>query len=389
MWGWLGDQVDNFNTKIFPVFTKSHPNISVEYRAFPADGYETQLTTGLAGSNGPDVVTLQAYGILQKHIDAGRLLELDDSVVPGLSKFGTTLLDGARSTKNGNVYGVPFAVQTAGIFYNKKIFADNGITVPTTWDEFTAAADKLKANGVIPLAWNFKDTWETPLYHEIFGAAVYGGDDFTKKFLAGQAKMTDPSYVSSMAVIDSLKPYLPESFSSLSYSDATTLFSSGRAAMVPDGVWNVTSFREVNSELDLGFFPAPPGPDAALDHPVVTSYVDGSFGVNVASTHRDASVELIRWMATPEFGGLFSKVLGQISAVPGVEPSDPVVKQTLDASKQYPHTYLCYAFLNGGTPPCDQLVSQGIQQMLLGKSTPAQVAASVQRGLDQWFKPKN
>lgn len=387
VWGWLGGSADDINSKILSVFTNEHPNISVEYRAFPADSYETVLSTGLAGADGPDVAQLQAYGILQKHIDAGRLLEVNDQNVPGLSQFGTIVLDGARSTANGKVYGVPFAIQTADIFYNKKIFADNGLQEPKTWADFVKICDALKAKGIIPLGWNFKDTWETPLYQEIFGAAVYGSTDFQDKFLSGQAKLTDAPYVAGLKVLEDLVPYLPKDFTALNYADATTLFASGKAAMLPDGIWNVVQFRQANPDLDIGMFPAPPAAGGALDHAVTTTYVDGSFGVNVAGRHPDASLELLNWMSTKEFGNLFSSVLGQLSAVPGTEPADPLLKLALQFSQDAPNPYMCYAHLNGGTPACDQLMGENVQQILLGKETPEQAAANIQRGLDQWFKP--
>lgn len=61
---------------------------------------------------------------------------------------------------DGKTYGLPSGVNTNGVAYNKQAFAKAGITsVPKTLDELYAAADKLKAAGITPLATNFKDKW--------------------------------------------------------------------------------------------------------------------------------------------------------------------------------------------------------------------------------------
>lgn len=388
VWGWTAP-ADEINAKIFSVYEKSHPGVTVEYRTYLADTYEQTLALGLAGSKGPDVVQLQAYGILQKHVEAGTLLPLDDSNVPTLSSFGKLVLDGARGAKDGKVYGVPFAIQTAHIFYNKAIFEKFGLSVPTTWDQFITICQKLKDAKVTPLAWNFKDTWETPLYQEIFGASIYGAGGFQDRFMAGGTKLTDPAYVASINVLNDLKPYLPSGFSALGYSDATTLFASGKAAMIPDGIWNVTAFKKTSPDMKIGLFPAPPGPNAAMDKPVTTTYVDGSFGVSKKSLNRAQALKLVNWMTTKEFGQLYSDVLGQLSAVPGVVAKDPLLQEAQKLADDSPSPYLCYSKLNNGSPACDQLMSENIQKMLLGSMTATQVAQNVQRGLDQWFKPTN
>src|SRR5699024_5900222 len=112
---------------------------------------DTILKTGLNDDNGPDVAQLRSYGLLQPLAEAGSLVPLEE-VVPDLATFPKDVLDGARGEKDGKVYGVPFAIQTMNVMYNKDLFAKNGISVPTTWGEMTAAFDKLKKAGVIPMA---------------------------------------------------------------------------------------------------------------------------------------------------------------------------------------------------------------------------------------------
>ena len=67
----------------------------------------------------------------------------------------------------GQFVVLPFDYNIEGIWYNKKIFAANGITAPATWPELVSDAAKLKAAGVLPLSASGQQGW--PLTRLISG----------------------------------------------------------------------------------------------------------------------------------------------------------------------------------------------------------------------------
>ncbi len=82
-------------------------------------------------------------------------------------------------TYGGKVYGLPYYADTISFLYNKKVLEAAGIAVPTTWDEVTAAAEKLKAGGMEhPIVYEFDQ--ELPNFWDAFVAQSYGrgGDLF-------------------------------------------------------------------------------------------------------------------------------------------------------------------------------------------------------------------
>lgn len=386
VWGWRQEDVAAYN-KIFQIYEDKHPGVTVEYVPYKATEYDTILKTGLTDDSGPDVAQLRSYGLLQPLVDAGSLVPLDDQVKP-LTSFPAPVLDGAKGEKDGRVYGVPFALQTLHVIYNKKLFADHDIAVPATWADMLAAFDKLAKAGVTPLASTVTDTWMLPIQHEIFGATTYGGTDYLTKMLAGTAKFTDPAWVKSLETWKGTNKYWPAQSSGVSYTDAQALFSAGRAAAFPGGIWELAVFEKANPELDMGIFNVPPAPGAAVDKTLVPGYVDGSFGVAAKSRQRDAALELVKWMATPEFGKAYSKELRQISAVPGVQPQDALLAEGLRAYQANPSPYVTYAYFSGGTPTAWDLASAAFSDYLLGRRSAADAAAHIQRGVDQWFRPK-
>ncbi|MGW4801135.1 hypothetical protein ACWEPC_52815, partial [Nonomuraea sp. NPDC004297] len=116
-------------------------------------------------------------------------------------------------------------------------------------------------------------------------------------------------------------------------------------------------------------------------------YVDGSFGVAAKSPHQSQAMDLVRWMASPEFGQSFSTELRQISAVPGVTPQDPLLAQALAAYQADPSPYVTYAYFSGGTPTAWDLASEALSTFVTGRSGAEDAAKHIQQGVDQWFKP--
>jgi raffinose/stachyose/melibiose transport system substrate-binding protein len=386
VWGWRQEDVAAYE-KIFQIYEDAHPNVTVEYVPYKADEYDTILRTGLSDENGPDVAQLRSYGLLQPLVASESLVPLD-AEIDELAEFPDEVLDGARGVADEQVYGVPFAVQTLHVIYNKAIFDEHKVAPPKTWDDMIAAFETLQSADVVPLAATVSDTWMLPIQQEIFGAASYGGYDYLESMLAGDAAFTDRPWVDSLATWIGTSEYWAPQYEGVSYTDAQALFTSGQAAMFPGGVWELAVFAQANPDLELGIFNVPPPAGAAVQEPLVPGFVDGSFGVSAQSAHQEASIDLVRWMATPEFGQAFTDELRQISAVPGVEPSDEILAQALDAYLENPSPYVTYAYFSGGEPTAWDLASEGLSDLVLGSSSAEEAANHIQQGVDQWFEPK-
>lgn len=385
VWSWRTEDTAAYE-KIFDVFEDEHPNIKVTFKPFKNTEYNTILQTGLQGEGGPDVAQLRAYGGLQALVQSGALEPLDGKV-EGLDDFDPVVLEGATGKEDGKVYGVPFAVQTMQIYYNKQIFAEHGIDVPQTWDQLVAAADRLKQAGIVPFATTGKDAWMLPIVLDTFAAARYGGPEFERAVLAGEKDFTAPEYVAAIDAVRQLQPYFPSDVNGVAYTDSQVLFTTERAAMFPGGSFELGFFQQQNPDLDLGVFSAPPPPGSPADQPLVPGWADGSFGVSAKSQNKEAAFELVSWMASEEFGQLFTDELKQISAVPGVQPSDPLLAEMAQGYATRPTPYLLLVDFRYGEPTGTDLLGAGLQKMLLGQLDPAGVAAELQKGVSQWFTP--
>ncbi len=126
-------------------FQKKYPNVKVNYVNAGTNTEEyTKLQNAIkAGSGAPDVVQIEYYAFPQ--------FALSDSLLD-LAPYGFGDLSGDYSPGtwgsvdfDGKIYGLPQDSGPMALFYNKEVFDQFGIAVPTTWDEYVAAAEKLHA----------------------------------------------------------------------------------------------------------------------------------------------------------------------------------------------------------------------------------------------------
>ncbi len=384
VWSWRTEDEDAYN-EIFDVYEAEHPGVTVEFVPFVATDYNNILATGLTGEGGPDVVQLRAYGGVQPLIEAGQLLPLDGEI-ESLANFPEDLLKGATGRADGRIYGVPFGVQAFTAFYNVDIFNELGLEEPQTWDEFINVLDTLKEAGYIPISAPAKDTWMLPLIHDAVAASRYGGPEFEKEVLAGETDFNDPDYVASIQVIKDLEPYFPEDIVGIDYASSKTLFLTEQAGIFLGGSFEVGFWRNEGPELNLGVFRVPAHKDA-LTGPLVPGWMDGSYGVNALSDSPEAAKELVEWMGTPEFGQMFTEKIKQLSAIPGMTPTDPLLQEFAELYAETPASYLHLVNFRYGDPSGSTLLADGLQAMFLGEATPESIAASIQDGISQWFTP--
>ncbi|WAC70651.1 ABC transporter substrate-binding protein [Microbacterium sp. SL75] len=126
-------------------FEAKYPKVKVNYVNAGTNTEEyTKLQNAIkAGSGAPDVVQIEYYAFPQ--------FALSDSLVD-LSSYGFADLKGDYATGpwgsvnfDGKLYGLPQDSGPMALFYNKSVFDQYGIAVPTTWDEYVAAGEKLHA----------------------------------------------------------------------------------------------------------------------------------------------------------------------------------------------------------------------------------------------------
>jgi len=162
----------------------------------------------------------------------------------------------------GGFYVLPTQLNIEGIFYNKKIFAQDGISVPQTWSQLVADAAALQAKGVQPFSASGQQGW--PITRLISGYLYRSlGPDALSAVASGTAKLTDPQYVAAAQAIASLgsKGYFGKGVESIDYNTSVNTFLTGKAAMLYMGSWVLSSVADPSQDTigasNIGFMPFP------------------------------------------------------------------------------------------------------------------------------------
>ena len=180
-----------------------------------------------------------------------------------------------KSLYGGKQLVLPTELNIEGIWFNKKLLADNGIaTPPATWEELVAAFAKLQAAGVQPISQAGKggDGWGVTRWVGNY-LLRQQGPDALRKVADGQAKLTDPQYVAAADAIASLGKagYFGKSPTSIDYATALNTFLNGKAAFIYMGSWALSDFNdEAKNKIgadNIGFlkFPAVAGGTGTAD----------------------------------------------------------------------------------------------------------------------------
>ncbi|MGO1316600.1 MAG: ABC transporter substrate-binding protein [Cellulomonadaceae bacterium] len=255
-------------------FMTKYPDVEVTFASVPNDNYPASKSSRLTANN-VDIVVVKNFVEVPAYAEgaesddarlalAGAYLDLTDQDF--MTHYNPTVLEAQAFA--GKQLSVPTGLSySTGMYYNKEIFADHGIEVPTTWAELTAAIETLDAAGVTPFGIGGQDSWPAGLP---MLAAVQGQypDQEAKQELAkdlweGAVSLTDEG---PQAVLDRTAMILKHTqngMAGISYDATPAGFAAGDYAMLPDGTWNQPTIdAAVDGAFEYGYMPIPTSDDA-------------------------------------------------------------------------------------------------------------------------------
>jgi len=261
---WTGAGEEDGLKALIKLFEEKHSDIPVENAAV-AGGAGTNakavLATRMQGNDPP--ATFQVHGgaeLNEGWVAAGKMEPLNDLYEQEgwMDKFPKSLID--MVSKDGNIYSVPVNIHRSNVlWYNKKIFADNGLEPPTTFEEFFEVADQLKAKGITPLALGDKEPWTATHLFETVLLGTLGTEDY-KELWTGELSFTDPKVEQAVETFKKMLDYINADHSSRNWQDASQLVANGEAAMNVMGDWVKGYFvndLKLKVNEDFGYIPTP------------------------------------------------------------------------------------------------------------------------------------
>jgi raffinose/stachyose/melibiose transport system substrate-binding protein len=303
---WQNEGTNTFYEEFNKKFTEKYPHIKVDYTTVPSDATYDQLQQTRINANDTDLLAIKSgFASVPQDWSPGAQDPLwkqwiDNGLIADLSNEGFVdqynQVDVQNSTTyNGKVYGINLGkVSFTGLFYNKTIFADNGLMVPTTWEEFTQVVADLKAKSIDPIGFAGKDVWPINLAVQGLQASIHNDQlGYIKGLWDGSTKWTDPVALEVLDKSQWMMQNAISGFMGVDYGSLPGLFASGKVAMIADGSWDAPAIATANPDLKFGYFPIPGSSDPAKNKDLAGKY-DMSWMVLEKAKNKDAA---LKWLA--------------------------------------------------------------------------------------------
>jgi arabinogalactan oligomer / maltooligosaccharide transport system substrate-binding protein len=204
------------------------------------------MTLGAASGEGPDMIIIP-------HDNLGPIVENGAAAPIDLGEKAENFLPAALDgfTYNGQLYGVPLAVENIGFFRNTDLVPE----APTTWDEVAEVGMELLDNGDIDSVIGLPDlTYNSYPIYTSFGGYIFGRDD-AGNFTPTDIGMNNEGMVAGLTWIQSLIDEGAVS-ENIDWEAAHVQFETGRSPFILTGPWAVNRFDTAGVPYAISAFPA-------------------------------------------------------------------------------------------------------------------------------------
>jgi multiple sugar transport system substrate-binding protein len=290
---------------------------------------------------------------------------------------------------NGKNWGAPMYLIGIGVMYNKDLFSKAGVTAPAngrwSWDEFTAACDKLKAAGITPFGIGDKNGYGGAWWFANVGIQGLNSTEELRQAIIGNKPFTDENYTGWYARMDDMvkKGYFNQDVMSLDLDQGVRQFWEGKAAMAfgTDGMIK-QALTDVGEDK-VGVMQTPKwGTGKLADAGNATQSI--SFLITKWSKHPQEAADFLKFMHTPDRLTSWYKHTGVIAADARFDRTlvtSPALKQMMEWETTGPQVWL-ENFLPGQLDSDADLTAG--QTIFAQSSSPADVAKLWQSVAETW-----
>ncbi|WP_429844425.1 ABC transporter substrate-binding protein [Brevibacillus sp. FIR094] len=254
---WDTDQMLKIQQDIAKQFEQKNPGVKVQVEAY-ADGFDQKLVAAFGAKNPPDVMYMWDFPTYHASLEPlDEYVKKDPSVA--IDDFYQGLLNYNRF--DGKLFGLPAGFSTRVVFYNKKLFNEANVPLPTddwTWDDFKSAAKQLTVRDKKQYGFAVRsepDTYDLQQFVWSNGSSFISPDGKTIE-----------GYMNSKETAEALQIFsdLTKDKSALlvggkNQQSGNDLFKAGKLAMYDNGVWSLESYKKANVDFGTVVMPQFPG----------------------------------------------------------------------------------------------------------------------------------
>jgi len=309
-WQYVYDTRVKAMDELIQKFQAANPDITVKQTTFPYDDYQTKVIAAHAAGNGPDVLQFY-YGWLDKFQKGGVLQPLDQAVFPNAAIEKDFFPIVSAISRDGKYYGLPTAVRSLALFYNKNLLKEAGIAEPPkTLDDLVADAKKatktdgsgnITSEGItMDFAGQDHQWWREVLVRQ-FGGVPY--DDKGNVAYNTDAGVKALTWYTDLAT--------KEKVGSVGFMDeGQAAFKGGMAAFTIDGSFRIGSFKPI-TDFEWGVTELPTANDVKSNF---ASYFANGISADTTGDKKAAAEKFLQYITSPEAMQIWLKDVGELPA---------------------------------------------------------------------------
>jgi raffinose/stachyose/melibiose transport system substrate-binding protein len=309
---------------VMEAFMKANPDIRIEISGADTDEHVKRMKMAAQAGTLPDIFWLLPAPS-QEMWNAGLLFDFNEFFAQDSAAAGKIAAEmRSMSPVKDAVFGLAYQKLVTGMWYNKALFVKAGLDEPkngTTYAEFLTMIDKLKANGVVPIAKGAKDPFSC--WNFLLGWARYGYFDKIQRILAGTESFVNDDFRRYFEKIDEMRKHgaFPSNIATMDYFQAGNMFANGQAAMMDSGAWDTAKFNDALGE-DVGFWWGPVYPDGIGSQKLSMQAPTNNIRVNKASMKDSAKKTAIFKFLSYFYSAEADQIRIEKGSVPLANPGD-------------------------------------------------------------------
>ncbi len=401
VWDQESGQVSKVWDQLNTEFEQKYPNVTIKRVNRDFGELKTLLRLAISGPHPPDVVEAnQGWPDMGGLVKAGLLLPLDnyakaygwlDRVSANVLAVSTWTPDG-KQFGTGSLFGYTTMGEIVGVYYNKNMLADLGLSVPTTFGEFEQDLAVAKQAGEVPIQFGNNDAF--PGIHEL---AVIQDQMAPEAYLTdlifgskgSQLSFNTPENVQAATTLQDWAKagYFTPGFGGGGYDTAVANFAKGQGLFMITGNWIVANLGADNR--DFGFFLMPP--TTAGGPPVSTGGAGFPLAIAAGSAHPDTAAAYIDWMTSDHASDLLLQS-GQIPLHTGATTSTvqpgTVLADVVDAAHTATAANGIVPYEDWATPTFYDTLTAGIQELMGMRITPQEFVAKAEQDYADFQKSR-
>ncbi len=360
-----------------------NPNVKIEITVLENEAFKTKLTTVMQSGEVPDIFQSWGQGGMIEQVNAGLLKDISADLE---GEWGDSLGALDAFAVDGKNYGVPWDMGAVTFWYNKDLFEQAGVEVPTTWAEFLTVCEKLKAAGITPISVGEGDKWPGMHIWAYLVSRIGGAEAFSAAAATGDARtgsFNDEAFVQAGYELKKLVDggYFQEGFLGATHDQMNATFGNGEAAMELGGQWS-PSVEAANSADGVGVknmgmfnFPAVEGGKG-----LVTDLVGGGNGFAIGKDAEPEAIDFVKYLTNLDNQKIVASTGMGIPVAKGASESiaDPNMVMVADAVAN--STYYQLYFDQVLPSAMGSIINDAVQKIFAGTATPEEVCAEIEAG---------